>query len=232
MISLKILIVEDEIIIAELYRKYAKEAGHIVTGIAISYDEAVREFNLEKPDLILLDIRLYGDKSGIDFAGYVHDKDPFLPVIYLSSQYDRRTLTTALETNPFGYLTKPVLKESMWTSIEVAWSQASMQKQSDKTIEISDGSQMHHIKVNNILYIEADHVYSRIHLNSGEQIFVRKSIGQMLKIINHSDIVQCHRSYIVNIRYIRSHNAKIVTLENDFLVPVSRDKRKNLLSKG
>ena len=232
MISLKILIVEDEILIAELYRKYAEEVGHSVTGIAISYDEAVKEFNLENPDLILLDIRLYGDKSGIDFAGYVHDKDAFLPVIYLSSQYDRRTLTTALETNPFGYLTKPVLKESLWTSIEVAWAQANIQKQTDKTIEISDGSQMHHIKLKNILYIEANHVYSKIHLNSGEQIFVRKSISQMLEITNHSDIVQCHRSYIVNTKYIKSHNAKIVTLENDILVPVSRDKRKNLLSKG
>lgn len=119
--KLNILIVEDEILIAELISEYLIETGHEVLGIALSYEEALQQINLRKPDLILVDIRLYGENSGIDLVNHLNGQQESIPIIYLSSQYDQRTLQLALNTNPYGYLTKPIRKETLWTSIEAAY---------------------------------------------------------------------------------------------------------------
>ena len=71
MSTLKILIVEDEILIAETIKLYLEEKGHIIQDICISYREATRAIEREQPDLVVLDIRLYGEKSGIDVAKYI-----------------------------------------------------------------------------------------------------------------------------------------------------------------
>ena len=71
-------------------------------GSAISYEEAFQAYNLRRPDLVLLDIRLYGTKSGIDFAAYLKEQVNGPPFIFLSSQNDQKILEQALETNPYG----------------------------------------------------------------------------------------------------------------------------------
>jgi len=77
----KILIVEDEILIAETIKTYLNERGHIITEIAISYEEAIDAYQREQPDVILLDVRLYGKKSGIDVAEYLDE------IVYISSNH-------------------------------------------------------------------------------------------------------------------------------------------------
>ncbi len=228
MTKLKILIVEDEILIAELIKFYIEEKGHTASGIAISYEEAVREYNLQKPDLILLDIRLYGEKSGIDFATYVHNSDEFLPIIYLSSQYDQKTLASALKTNPFGYLTKPIQKESLWTSVEVAYAQYLSHAGKEKTIEIFDGKTHHVIKTGNIIYVESDHVYVHIYTSDGVHIHARKTMTQMMDCIKDSSLIRCHRSFIINTNFIKSRNSESIVLENNVVIPVSRSKKNNI----
>ena len=103
--SLKILIVEDEVFIAETIKMYLEERNHEVMGSVISYEEAFFEsYNLRRPDLVLLDIRLYGMKSGIDFAAYLKEQVNGPPLSFFSSQKDQIVLEQALETNPYGYL--------------------------------------------------------------------------------------------------------------------------------
>jgi DNA-binding LytR/AlgR family response regulator len=228
--SLNILIVEDEILIAETIKIYLEERGHHVFDIAISYEEATNAFHLRKPDLVLLDIRLYGEKSGIDFANFLTNQIETVPFIYLTSQYDQRILDHALKTNPYGYLTKPIHKISLWTSIESAYNLYFSKKSTEKIIFMQDGKNNYHIKVSDILYIKADHVYSKITTLHNQEIIVRKSLQQVYENLNIEYMIYCHRSYIINCKYITSWNQDTIALKNDIIVPISRSKRKDVLA--
>jgi len=223
--KLNILIVEDEILIAEMIGDYLKEFGHNILEIAVSYDEAISQFNLIKPDIILLDIRLYGEKSGIDFANFLIQKGETTPIVYLSSQYDQRTLKFALDTNPYGYLTKPISKETLWTSIEAAYQLYLTKNPRYFNLEIFDGKNHHNLNIYNILYIKADHVYVNIFLVDGQQMNTRKTLRQIVEILDGTIMVQCHRSYLVNLNQIKSWNADSMKLSNGRLIPVSSGKK-------
>ncbi|MBK7010747.1 MAG: response regulator [Saprospiraceae bacterium] len=118
---LKILIVEDEILIGETIKIYLRERGHIPMDIVISYEEALQAISLSLPDVVLVDIRLFGEKSGIDLAEVIQNQYDQLPIVFLTSQYDVRVSNKALELNPSGYLVKPIQKESLWTTVELAY---------------------------------------------------------------------------------------------------------------
>ncbi|MBK9270571.1 MAG: response regulator [Saprospiraceae bacterium] len=223
--KLSIIIVEDEILIAELVSEYLKEFGHEVLGIAVSYEEAMELFKLSKPDIILLDIRLYGDKSGIDFAKFLSEQKKPVPFIYLSSQYDQRTVKIALETNPYGYLTKPIRKETLWTTVEAAYQLYLTKNPSHSLLEIFDGKNHHHINIHEILYIEADHIYINIIMVEGKQLYIRKTLKQLIEILDEKIMIQCHRSFLVNRNHIKSWNSDSLKLTNNRVIPISRSKR-------
>jgi len=109
----KILIVEDEVIIADTIKRYLTQNGHQVVGNAISYQEAESIYIEKKPDLVLLDIRLSGTKTGIDVAYFIQQQTDPKPFIFLSSQLDSRSLNSAKETFPAGYLSKPIQKNTL-----------------------------------------------------------------------------------------------------------------------
>lgn len=228
---LKILIVEDEIFIAETIKMYLMERDHEILDIAISYDEALQSYNLRKPDLVLLDIRLYGEKSGIDFANFLMTQSEAPPYIYLTSQYDTRVLEMALQTNPYGYLTKPFQKESLWTAVESAYNLFSYKNGKEESAIISDGKRNHLIRFQDILYIQADHVYSIIFTTKGDKIVVRKSLQQVLDFCICDYLLYCHRSYIINLKHIRTWSHDEIILDNSMVFPISKTRRDEILMK-
>ncbi len=114
-----ILIVEDEAIVAEDLKAMLNKLGYRVAGIAASGEEALRLTEAEKPDLILMDIRIKGKMDGIDTAEQimVHHN---IPVTYLTAYADDQTLNRAKTTLPYGYLLKPFEERDLRTTIEVA----------------------------------------------------------------------------------------------------------------
>ncbi len=229
--GINILIVEDEILIAETIKIYLEEREHYVVNIAISYEEAISAYHLRKPDLVLLDIRLYGQKSGIDVANFILAQKISVPYIFLTSQYDQRILSQALTTNPFGYLTKPIRKETLWTSIESAYNLYISKSEIDHLVTIQDGKNNYHLNVKDILYIQADHVYSKIITVQNKELVIRKTLQQVLEILNFDYIVYCHRSYIINAKYITSWNQDVIVLNNDINIPISRSRKSEVLER-
>jgi DNA-binding LytR/AlgR family response regulator len=227
---LNILIVEDEIIIAETIKYYLKERDHIVLSIAISYDEAVQAYRLRCPDLVLLDIRLYEKKSGIDFANFLMAQSETPPYIYLTSQYDQRILAEALKTNPSGYLTKPIQKETLWTTIEAAYQLHTSTKLINGIIKIYDGKKNHQIKLSDILYIQADHIYSKIILTNYSEILSRNALHWLLEELNNNSMIWCHRSYIVNRNYIKSWSSEEILLKDNIVIPISRSRKNEVIT--
>ncbi len=230
MTSLNILIVEDEILIAETIKYYLEERDYNVLSIAISYDEAVQAYRLRCPDLVLLDIRLYGQKSGIDFANFLSEQMSSPPYVYLTSQYDQRILAEALKTNPSGYLTKPIQKETLWTTIEAAYQLHTSTNLINAIIKIYDGKKNHQIKQSDILYIQADHVYSKIVLTNDVEIISRNTLLSLLEEINSIIMIWCHRSYIVNRNYIESWSSEGITLKNNIVIPISRSRKNEVIA--
>jgi len=229
--SFNVLVVEDEILIAETIKIYLEERGHQVINIAISFDEALQAYHLRRPDMVLLDIRLYGQKSGIDFANFLQEQKDSVPFVYLTSQYDQRILEQALKTNPYGYLTKPIQKESLWTSIESAYNLYISKNMDSDIISIQDGKNNYHIKVNEILYVQADHVYSRIVTIEKKELIIRKTLHQVLELLVYNFIIFCHRSYIVNLNHISEWNNNEIILKNKVTIPISKTRRDEILLK-
>jgi signal transduction histidine kinase len=115
----KILIVEDESIIALDIKRTLSKAGYTIVGIAVSSEEAIALTAEQAPDLVLMDISIEGNIDGIDTAVQIHETYQ-IPIIYLTAHADEITLRRAKETPTFGCLLKPFDHRDLATMIEIA----------------------------------------------------------------------------------------------------------------
>jgi len=123
----KILIVEDEIIIAEGLQRKLKSMGYDIIGIASSGEEAIKKIKENNPDLILMDIVIHGMMDGIETAAQIHSLFD-IPVVYLTAYADEKTLERAKITEPFGYLIKPFKERELQITIEISLYKHEMEK--------------------------------------------------------------------------------------------------------
>ena len=227
--SISVTIVEDELLIAESIKIFIEERGHQVKDICISYEEALTSLHKSPPDLFLLDIRLYGEKSGIDIASFLSENSP-IPFVFLTSQYDELILKQAISTTPFGYLTKPFRKETLWTTIETAYQLSSKNKIVEKNITVFDGRNNHRINTDNIICIKSDHVYIELIIKNSKSITVRGTLTDLFAELDESVFLMPHRSFIINKNYIKSWDQNNIYLEG-LIVPISRSRKKEILEK-
>ncbi|QYO62923.1 EAL domain-containing protein [Leptolyngbya sp. 7M] len=115
----KILIAEDELIVAENIARHLNQQGYLVVAIVDSGEAAVAEAAQTQPDLILMDIMLQGEIDGVRAASAINAQC-HLPVIYMTAYADDKTLERAKQTDPYGYLVKPFKPHDLKTTIEVA----------------------------------------------------------------------------------------------------------------
>ena len=119
MSSVKILVVEDESIVAMDIKHRLEAMDYNVPAIVSSGEEAVDKASLIIPDLILMDIVLRGDMDGIQAAQIIKDNYD-IPIVYLTAYSDEKTLKRAKITGPFGYIIKPFEDRELHSAIEVA----------------------------------------------------------------------------------------------------------------
>ena len=117
--QIRILIVEDEVIIAENLSRKLKNIGYGVVGTAISGNEAVKMARKFKPNLVLMDIQLQGDLDGIETAGSIQQHLD-IPVIFLTAHSDRNTVDRVKTSKPNGYILKPFEERDLETQIPLA----------------------------------------------------------------------------------------------------------------
>lgn len=115
----KILIVEDESIIAEDMADSLIALGYRVTGIVYSGEEALESAAKERPDLVLMDVNLQGEIDGITAAEEMRSRFQ-IPVVYLTAYADDNTLRRVNATKPFGYIVKPFEEKNLHTTIQLA----------------------------------------------------------------------------------------------------------------
>ena len=112
----KVLIIEDEVIVALDIKSALEKLGFEVTDRATTYDEALNSVKKCKPDILLTDINLVGSKDGIETVKEIQ-KIANIPIIYLTAFSDNKTISRAVETNPIGYLLKPFKREELKSTI-------------------------------------------------------------------------------------------------------------------
>ncbi|MFK7809576.1 MAG: response regulator [Saprospiraceae bacterium] len=117
--EIRILIVEDEPLIAEDIASNLNATDYKVAGVAYNSDKALRLLREEIIDIAILDINIKGDKSGIDLAHIINEQYK-IPFIYLTSYADKATVDKAKQTMPYGYLLKPFREKDLFSSIEMA----------------------------------------------------------------------------------------------------------------
>lgn len=130
----KILIVEDELIVATHIKETLEASGYSVTGIAVSGEEAIRQTEEMRSDLVLMDIKLQGQMDGVDAALFIRNRFD-IPVIYLTAFGDRALVERVKVTDSFGYMTKPLRIEELVGTIELALHKHVMEKKLKETNE-------------------------------------------------------------------------------------------------
>ncbi len=222
----KILIVEDEVLIAEQLRKYIRHFGHQCCGHATSYEESAELLKNENPDLVLLDIRLYGERNGIEVAQLINVKNK-IPFIYLTSQFEKSTLEQARKTHPAGYLTKPYQAETLSATIEICLYNHSGLTLPAETIEITEGKKVHRLEPEQVFFLEADHVYTRV-VMADREILMRKSLNDIIELLPSKQFLRVHRSFIVNLKHIKQVSISHIKV-NDQKIPIGKTFRKDVL---
>ncbi|MEX0270002.1 ATP-binding protein [Leptolyngbyaceae cyanobacterium UHCC 1019] len=118
MANTKILVVEDEVIVAKTIVSQLKQLGYIVTDTASSGAMAIAKVIETQPDLILMDIVLKGSMDGIETATQIREQVD-IPIIYLTAYADDSTLERAKATHPFGYIVKPFTADDLRVAVEI-----------------------------------------------------------------------------------------------------------------
>ena len=116
----KILIIEDESIVALDIKSALKKFGYVTTDLVSSYDEAIRSVKDNRPDIVFADINLENSKDGIETAIAIKKMYNNMIIIYLTASSDDITMNRAIKTNPQSYLIKPFRREDIKIAISLA----------------------------------------------------------------------------------------------------------------
>lgn len=211
----KILIVEDEFIIAEKLSVDLSDIGYKITGIASSGDEAIRSVAANPPDLIIMDIHIDGEIDGIETTKRIHD-EMAIPVIYLTGLTDPKIFQKARKTNPICYLSKPYNRQDIYHAIELSLYYAGEgshsvtdRKQQDSACILNDRiflkdnkNCFNKVSIDDIFWIRADGSYSLIETKHGKYL-TSNTIKTIEKKICNPQFVRIHRSYLVNINWVK-----------------------------
>ena len=230
MSTIKILVVEDEALIADHISFSLEEEGYEVVGIADTVEDAITLVETNQPNLVLLDINLNGNLDGIDLAGVLNNKYK-IPFVYLTSNTDEKTLERVKITNPAGFIVKPFQPEDLKPAIELAL--YSIKKDSNITLPSQDAffikEKYEMIKVfyDAIDFAEAADNYTTIHTEN-KKFLISQTLKKVEEKLSSKGFFRVHRSFLVNLAKITCIRPSSI-LVNEKVIPLGVNSRSELL---
>lgn len=243
---IKILIVEDNVIIADDMQSMLEEIGYEIVDNVIVYEQAVEVLRTQEVDLVLIDIILASDKTGIDLGKHIRDNYD-IPFIFVTSNSDRATVENAKTVKPNGYLVKPFEQQDLYTSIEIALSNFTHSDRSNRSEGFEDSGDSvasnallkdsifvkkqhlyYRIQFDDIQFIKADNVYLEVNTKD-KKFLVRSPLKDYLEKLPKKKFFRAHKSYIVNVDHIDAINSKDILINNT-LIPISKDFKEFIIS--
>jgi two-component system response regulator LytT len=234
----RILVVEDEFIIAEDISDTLRSLGYEVVGNATNYYEAVKFMDGGTTDLVLVDINLGDKKDGIDVAAAIKEKYK-LPFIFITSHADKTTVDRAKNIKPNGYLVKPFDKNDLYTGIEIALSNftersapmplAEPTEDGTNTVFVKDGTSFIKIKHDDIWFVKSDGNYISIQTSQKKHL-IRKTLKDFGSTLPAETFFQVYKSYIINLHHVQSVHSDHVIVKGQE-IPIGREFKEAFLKK-
>ena len=238
-----ILIVEDENIVAKDIQQSLKKLGYDVLGMCSTGEDAISQAERTKPNLVLMDIMLKGDMSGIEAADYIKQKLN-IPIIFLTAYADSSTLSKAKVTEPYGYIIKPFKEIDLQTNIEIAlykheksndlkrerdFLYSLVESKSTKdTIFVKSNQKLVKINTKDIYFVEALKDYVTINTKTNRYI-IHSTMKDIEQKFPSMEFVRAHRSFIVRIDKIAAIDHNFLMIEDlQKQIPVSATYREEL----
>ena len=223
--AVKVLIVEDEVLVAEHLKADLEDMGFEVTALCISSEECFAAVQQSPPDVILMDIHIKGELNGIEVTARLNQQTA-IPIIYLTSNTDAFTMHKALETRPQSFLSKPYNVKDLKAAIEIAFRSFNQNTPDTETSEapasvfVKRGEMYHRIQLDDILYISASGSYCTVTTEKGDYM-LSMNLQHFSHRIGMATIVRIHRSYSVNIAKVDRFDHFSVYI-NGKALPVSK----------
>lgn len=229
--KIKVLIVEDELIIATDLKDILEGAGYEVIDLCKSYEAAVKSLEANVPDILLLDIQIRGEKDGVDLANHIHQHYQ-IPFIYISSHTDRTTLDRAKESLPYGFLVKPFEDEDVLVAIEIALVNFAREQSANQPPDHSDfiinnslfiRQKNLSVKVSydDILYAAADANYCTVFTKDHKYV-LRSTLKELEGKLVDNRFYRSHKSYLINLTKVTAINSDVLYID-DHKLPVGRE---------
>ncbi len=233
--NLRILIVEDEFIIASNLKMILEDLGYQPLNPVGTKKDAIEALTTQEIDLAVLDINLSGKQEGIEVAKFINEQI-HIPFIFLTSNADKATIFEAKQTFPKSYLIKPFTEEDIYSAIEIAL--ASENKNESLEIEklnifkdsffVKLGAKYFRVDIADIVYFEADGKLMNIYTKSEQKFSIRTSLESLFSQLKTYNFIRIHRSYCINSNFLEIINGDFVVV-NKQQIPIGRNYRDDLL---
>ena len=223
---MKILIVEDEAMIAESLFQLLTILEYQPMEPVATPDEAIEILKVTPPDLVILDITLQHGRTGLEVADYINTNKLKIPFIMLTAHSDPGTIAKVKALKPAAYLVKPFLRESLFAAIEMATPDVDEEgQQPDAHIDddirfIKIGTKHEKINLQDILMLQAKGKYIEIHFANSKRL-IRFSLSNFIGSFTAVNWLRTHKTYAVNPEFITSFSTDEVAV-GPKKVPVGR----------
>lgn len=221
----KIVIVEDEVLIAEHLKSILVSFGYTQVWLVHSLKNVLEAFEKIKPDLVLLDIRIESETEGLNLGKKLNDefKTPF---IYITAFSEKSILGKALNTFPASIITKPFKQADIFSAVNLVFINQNSKK---SYINFKNGTEFIKLNVNDILFVERNGNYINIQC-LGKHFLLRNSLEWIVEKLPKDVFFRIHRSYLVNLRKITKHTSECIYI-NQIEIPISRNIKKDFFEK-
>jgi len=222
-IKSKILIVEDEPVIASDIEMSLEELGYEVTDVVDCASDAIESILKSKPDLILLDINLEDDIDGVMLAENIN-KNHQIPFVFLTSNADENTINRVKRTSPSGFILKPFDKRDLKSNIEIALFNVNDKAKSTSNISedfyVKSRNSLVRVSVDGIIFAKAEDNYTRI-FTTKKNYLLSSTLKAITSKLPVQKFVRIHRTYVVNPKYIDEIKDGYVYI-NQHQLPIGR----------
>ncbi|MCB0736751.1 MAG: response regulator transcription factor [Bacteroidetes bacterium] len=232
--SLKIIIVEDEPLIADDLKSTVEELGHKVSALVDNANDCIMLLKEELPDLLLLDINIKGGIDGIMLADMVN-KEFKIPFIFITSYTDDETLSKVKVQRPAGFLVKPFEDREVKSAIalgihnfnSVSHDVNEVKEVTEEKLFVKYNSQLISIKQSDILWAEAYDNYCYIQIPD-KRYLLPSTLKSIESRLDPNMFMRIHRSYLANLTRLDVIGDNYVTI-NTHELPVSKRHKADLI---
>ncbi|UII33914.1 response regulator [Fulvivirga ulvae] len=233
--KISVLIVEDQLLIAQNLKAILTDHDFDVLETVVSGEDAIDLVNKTLPDLILMDIHLAGELDGIATAEKIRQKHD-IPIIYLSDHTDSETVDRAKKTFPANYLSKPFRTGDLLRALEIAFVNAAKPAKTTSTSKLKDrifiridNQKSKMISYEDIIYLEADRAYSSV-MTDEKEYKLSNNMRIISDQINSSDFIKVSRKHIININRVTGIDGNMIKLGDKHEVQMSKSYRDDVMS--